>query len=274
MAKAIWIPLVLGLLAAAVPSRALDPWEGTFPSDDGSDTRNTMGPGSVQQHDLDQNGTLINDVDWVVVPTLARHSYEMRLNGSGGFWSWGQCSECEQFELVDMSGTILTDDASVINEGAGGPGDPEETNDRTIRWIASITSITDRVRVTGSTDVSENASSVYTLRFWDTTYTIPRWNSSGAQVTVILLTNITQSPIQIRISFYNAAGTLIYTQGAPLAPNAPYVFNTASVSTLVGQSGFAKVAHTAGYGGLSGKAVALEPSTGFTFDTVLTPVPQ
>jgi hypothetical protein len=187
MAKKTWLPsvLVLGWLVVAVPSRALDPWEGATPSDDGPTTRNTMEPGSVQQHDLDQNGTGVNDVDWVVVPTLARHSYEMRLSGSGGGWSWGQCAECGQFERVDPNGTIL-----------------------------------------------------------------------------------------IQISFYNAAGTLIDTQGAPLAPNAPYVFNTASVSTLVGQSGFARVAHTAGYGGLSGKAVALEPSTGFTFDTVLTPIVQ
>jgi hypothetical protein len=27
------------------------------------------------------------------------------------------------------------------------------------------------------------------------------------------------------------------------------------------------------YGGLTGKAVALEPSTGFTFDTVIAPIP-
>jgi hypothetical protein len=268
--------LVLAVLAAAVPSRALDPWEGTSPSDDTFETRNTMGPGSVQQHDLDQNGTATNDVDWIVVPTIARHSYEMRLNGSGGSWSWGQCTDCGQFERVDLNGTILTDDASVINDGDGGPGDPEESYDRTIRWIADSTTLAERVRVTGATDASEDASSVYTLRFWDTTYTIPRWNSSGGQVTVIVLTNITQNPnpIQITVSFYDSLGALIYTQGSPLLSNRPWVFSTASVSTLVGRSGFAKVAHTAGYGGLSGKAVALEPATGFTFDTELTPIPQ
>ena len=31
------------------------------------------------------------------------------------------------------------------------------------------------------------------------------------------------------------------------------------------------MSHTCGYGGLAGKAVALEPATGFTFDTSLIP---
>ena len=33
------------------------------------------------------------------------------------------------------------------------------------------------------------------------------------------------------------------------------------------QSGSVRIAHTCGYGGLSGKAVSVEPATGFTFDT-------
>jgi hypothetical protein len=33
-----------------------------------------------------------------------------------------------------------------------------------------------------------------------------------------------------------------------------------------------QIAHVGGYGALSGKAVSLEPSTGFTFDTAMTPI--
>jgi hypothetical protein len=50
--------------------------------------------------------------------------------------------------------------------------------------------------------------------------------------------------------------------------------STGTIGALAGLSGHAQVAHTAGYGGLAGKAVALEPATGFSFDTPLVPIPQ
>jgi hypothetical protein len=50
------------------------------------------------------------------------------------------------------------------------------------------------------------------------------------------------------------------------------VFDTSSIPTLAGESGSARVAHFGGVGALAGKAVALEPSTGFTFDTALAPL--
>ena len=56
--------------------------------------------------------------------------------------------------------------------------------------------------------------------------------------------------------------------------NGQSILSTASIPALAGQSGHAHVVHTAGYGGLSGKAVALEPSTGFTFDTAMIPISQ
>ena len=41
---------------------------------------------------------------------------------------------------------------------------------------------------------------------------------------------------------------------------------------LAGASGAMTVAHDGGYGGLVGKAVALEPATGFSFDSPMVPV--
>ena len=49
------------------------------------------------------------------------------------------------------------------------------------------------------------------------------------------------------------------------------MLNTSGLAFASGTSGSIIVAHTCGYGGLAGKAVALEPSTGFTFDTALIP---
>jgi hypothetical protein len=52
------------------------------------------------------------------------------------------------------------------------------------------------------------------------------------------------------------------------------VIQTASNPALSGGSGSALIAQLGGYGALAGKAVALEPATGFTFDTAITPVPR
>jgi hypothetical protein len=46
------------------------------------------------------------------------------------------------------------------------------------------------------------------------------------------------------------------------------------VPGLAGQSGAAEIAQMGGYGALTGKAVALEPATGFTFDTSIVALPR
>ncbi|MET0554175.1 MAG: hypothetical protein ABW221_14125, partial [Vicinamibacteria bacterium] len=74
------VALALAALVAAMPARAGDPWEGGYHSDDSSQSGNTLGAGSVQQHDLAEDPAGVDDQDWVMVPTLAGHSYEVRLN--------------------------------------------------------------------------------------------------------------------------------------------------------------------------------------------------
>jgi hypothetical protein len=261
--------LVIAALAAPAPARAVDPWEGGYGPDDDSLTSNTLSPGLAQQHDLDQAGGG-NDSDWAVVPTLQYHSYEARLSGANLDFDWGTCPTCAQFERVDSSGTVLTEDVATVNDG---PGTSPEAYDRSVRWLASGSTIQEYVRVTGS-GFAEGASSVYTLRYWDTTYTVPRWNASGGQVTVFVITSLVQGAVAGNVHFFSGTGALLHSQPLALSPNTPYVLNTATVGALAGQSGYALVAHTAGYGGLTGKAVALEPSTGFTFDTALQPIPQ
>jgi hypothetical protein len=51
------------------------------------------------------------------------------------------------------------------------------------------------------------------------------------------------------------------------------VFNVATFPSLAGQSGHITVAHDGGYGALNMKAVALEPATGFSFDTPSVNIP-
>jgi hypothetical protein len=48
---------------------------------------------------------------------------------------------------------------------------------------------------------------------------------------------------------------------------------SATLAGLLVVAGLAR-AHTCGHGGLSGKAVSVEPATGFTFDTPFVHLPQ
>jgi hypothetical protein len=263
-----WAALALWAVSASV--HASDPWEGNVVGDDDNMTRNTLSPGLVQVHDLDQAGGG-NDQDWAVVPTLQYHSYEARISGANVSFDFGDCTTCAQFERVDIAGAILTEDVAVVNDGAGGTS---EAYDRSVRWLAPQTTHREFVRVRGATGGTEDAGSTYTLRYWDTTYTVPRWNASGGQTTVLVLTNLGQVLASGWIHFFSGTGQLFASHSFSFNPNTPVVFNTASSPSLQGQSGFALIAHTGGYGALTAKAVSLEPSTGFTFDTVIAPIPQ
>ena len=56
-----------------------------------------------------------------------------------------------------------------------------------------------------------------------------------------------------------------------MVPRAAFVVNTSGVPGLAGQGGTVTLSHDGPYGTLMGKAVAVEPATGFTFDTSLEP---
>ena len=117
-----------------------------------------------------------------------------------------------------------------------------------------------------------DASDVYRLRAWETTGLIPRFNNSGTQITVLVLQNLGDEAIDVDVRFWNGSGTLLGGPGFTLGRTQAYVLNTSAL--VPGTSGGITVASTARYGRLSGKAVAVEPSTGFTFDTGMVPRPR
>ena len=77
--------------------------------------------------------------------------------------------------------------------------------------------------------------------------------------------NPANNTISGNVYLWDAAGTLVGTQGFSLPAKNTLVFNTATVAPGVG--GAVTVSHDGRYGDLSGKTVALEPATGFSFDT-------
>jgi hypothetical protein len=90
---------------------------------------------------------------------------------------------------------------------------------------------------------------------------------------VLVLQNLGDEAVDMDVRFWDGAGTLLGGPGVQtLAGHQAYVLNT---SVLVpGASGGISVASTARYGRLAGKAVAVEPGTGFTFDTGMVPRPR
>ena len=118
-------------------------------------------------------------------------------------------------------------------------------------------------------DVNCSDFDQYHIRFYETTVAVPRFNNASGQVTVLIIQNSTgwDRPIAGTVYFFNAAGTLAGSTTFSLAANAALVLNTATVPGVAGMGGTIKVAHDGGYGNLTMKAVALEPATGFSFDS-------
>jgi len=114
---------------------------------------------------------------------------------------------------------------------------------------------------------------VYRLRVYETTFSIARFNNAGSQVTVILAQNRTAQPVSGRIHFWGVTGSPLVSQPFTLAPRTTLVLNTSTLPAVQGQGGSVTVAHDAPYGALAGKTVALEPATGFSFDSPLEPRP-
>ena len=97
---------------------------------------------------------------------------------------------------------------------------------------------------------------------------------SATQGTVVVVHNPTTRTVALRLRFWSATGTLLFTQSQNVAARGVYALATNQVPALVGQSGAVTIANDAGYGELDGKAVALEPASGYSFDSPMVARPR
>lgn len=256
-------------LALALVAHGADRWEsGNGANDDSPDfTFSELVHGTVQWgHDLDGSP----DIDWMITQVRARHSYEARVRSATLSWDGPTCANnCVSFDRVDAGGSVLTPG---LFDGAPTGNGAVYRATKTVRWIAAADG-KDYLRATGGLQPL-NATDQYDLEFYDTTYFAPRFNNSGTQITILIVQNARNEAVSGSVYFYNAAGTLLHTEPMNLLAQGSLVLNTAGIPALQGQAGSLAIAHTGGYGALTGKAVALEPATGFTFDTALSPVPR
>jgi uncharacterized repeat protein (TIGR01451 family) len=111
------------------------------------------------------------------------------------------------------------------------------------------------------------ADDTYRIRAYETTYSVPRFNNSGSQLTVVIVQNTGAVTVNGHIYFWNAAGTRLATHDFTLGPKQLLVLQTPTVPGVAGASGSITMSHDGPHGILAGKTVALEPSTGFSFDS-------
>lgn len=271
------VTLVL-LAAAAGAVRADDPWDLVTPFDDARTlTRNTLVHGERQRHDVQgtsNDGATPTDQDWYRVQVKAGRSYEARAFSSTFPWhgtfaptgAWATIAQTNADGSQVLGGVGLPPLDASIDGYFGG----------VVRWTAPLDEAA-FVRVSGPTSngptLTLDQNAIYDIVFVDTAYQIPRWNNSSSQVTVLLIQNVSAFLVAGAVRFYDASGALLHTQPLSVPSNGVQVISTGAIPALSGQSGAVVVSQGGAYGALAGKAVALEPATGFTFDTAMTPVP-
>jgi hypothetical protein len=190
-------------------------------------------------------------------------SFEVVVDGASGDLGLGSGPG---LELLDEAGAVLQTSQAV----GTGPA-------RSLRFTNATPAALDRRVRVRSLDPAHlgGPEDTYRLQAWDTTLVVPRFNNSGSQVTVVMLQNPTAEPVTATLSFWSAAGTLLATHtAASLPPKGLLVLPTAGIPALAGASGSMTAVHDAPYGALAGKTVALEPSTGFSFDSPMVPRPH
>ncbi len=199
----------------------------------------------------------VAQVDYYRLAQRPYSSYEVAVDGDSG--------DVQPVQLDRLASDVSTLLATSQAIGTGAA--------RSLRWRNSssntVTTQAIRVRSGGSCSTDCGADDTYRIRCYETTAAIPRFNNAGTQLTVLILQNPAGYTITGTAYFWSGAGGLLASSGFALPARQTLVLATSSLAALVGRSGTITIAHDGRYGDLAGKAVALEPATGFSFDSPL-----
>jgi len=259
-----WNVLATQLLAAVSVSLlgtqagATDIWDSATDNDDTPGVTDNVlwHTAPPQVHDL-QNKAGVADQDWYVISPRAARSYEVQvLNVTGTADIWANQNNLRR---TNAAGTATIQSSQQL--------DPANWL-RTLRWVQTASEEQRIVVTNGST--AANFTSQYTILFRETTLYCPRYNQSGTQTSVLILQRTdadTTASCSYTVHFYNETSAEVGTTGGSLSVNDVDVIAIGTLTGLPGQKGAAHIAHTCGIGGFKAKMVALEPATGFSFDT-------
>lgn len=255
--------LMVSLLAALATTAGADVWDTQTDNDNSIGTDNELIHGSLQVHDLGVlSGPTAADQDWYLLSQKPRSSYEIVIDETSGDIGSGKGP---QVDRVALDGTTVLQSSLPVDNQLG--------FSRTMRFQNLLaTPVSDQyIRVlSGGCTTDCGPDDRYRIRVYETTYAIPRFNNSATQGTVVLIQNPTDYVANGTLVFFNGAGTVLHQQPFTIASHALYSLSASSIGALAGQSGSITVVNDARYGDLVGKSVALEPSTGFAFDTPMT----
>jgi hypothetical protein len=271
--------LMVSVFAALAATAGADVWDTQSDNDNSVGTDNELIHGSMQVHDLGALPGPARDEDWYLLEQKPFSSYEIVVDETSGDIASGKGPFVDR---VAFDGSTVLQTSEPIGTTLGFA--------RSMRFRNTTASeIGDQyLRIISSNCTTDcGADDRYRIRAYETTYAIPRFSNVNGQGTVVLIQNPTNYPIRGTLVFWNAAGQVLHQQAigttapppAPpgtfeIAPHALYVFATTSVGALANLSGSITLLHNGRYGDLVGKAVALEPATGFSFDTPMSGRPR
>jgi uncharacterized repeat protein (TIGR01451 family) len=258
---------IVNTASAAPPAGVADPDPSNDAATDtdavvvpGTGVRGELARGSRVRADLASSGPL-PDADLYRLRQQAHASYEIVLDEASG-------------DVGDASGPSLdrvaADGATVLQPSQAAGAGPA----RSLRFMNTTGGVVDaeHIRVASAgCGTSCGPDDVYRLRAYDTTCAIPRFNNTASQVTVVVLQNTWTQPVSARVAFWSAAGALLHETAVALPARGSMALNASALPGLAGQGGSVTVMHDGPYGTLVGKGTALEPSTGFAFDSPLVP---
>lgn len=257
--KTSWLGvMVCAFVLLAGPVRA-DVWDTASESDNDVNTDNELVHGSEQVHDLSAQAGPVADQDWYRVTLPPYSSFEVVMDGTTG--DLNVAFDETQLDLLDAAGTALLQNHSCIGSACFS---------KRLGWRnATASAVLYNVRVSGAgCGTTCTTSDQYRIIGRETTVYLARFNNAGAQITVLLSQNASDAPLNASYFYWSTTGTLLQTGSlAAFASHNLNVFNTTNFPPLQGVGGHITIAHDAPYGTLNVKSVALEPTTGFSFDT-------
>ena len=195
-----WAALAGLTLLAAAPARAIDPWDAGTEDDNNPTglfaTDNGLTHGSEQIHDVDFEAVV--DEDWYVFSSAGRSSYEVLVDGTTG-----------DVNLTNDSVSRVASNGSTQLQ----PSTPLAGFSKVLRWRSTIAAAEQQfIRVgTPGCSTSCDTNDEYRIRFYETTYSIPRFNNSGTQITVLNVASMVPFACVADFHFYNNAGTFLGT---------------------------------------------------------------
>jgi hypothetical protein len=257
-ARCATVLLTVALPALAASARA-DVWDTQVDNDNSSNTDNELVHGTQQLHDMATLPGPALDQDWYAIGQTPFSSYEIVLDSTSGDLS--------------VSGVVLE---RVIQTGAplqtSVPIGPGLAYSRSLRWANDTSTAISNEWIQVEAPFCQltcNADDVYQIRAYETTIAVPRFNNANGQLTVLIAQNPTHYAAAGFAYLWDAAGNMVTSFPFTIPAKGASVTNLAAVNggAANGIGGSITLTHHARYGDLNVKATAVDPATGFSFDS-------